>query len=126
MRKTKRECWQNFLESMEEPNPAQVQHEDKNRYWIALKYTKPKSNSTISALIGPNNEIAIIMQDKKALVRIYAFPSPPPFDRIEYEPGQRTAHLSITKDSVGKALLCQSIKKVSGPNTHNFRIFCLL
>ncbi len=77
-------------------------------------------------MIGPNNEIAITMQDKKALVRIYAFPLPPSFYGMEYEPGQGTAHLSVTKDSVGKALLCQSIKKAPGPNIQNFRIFCLL
>ncbi len=61
VRKAKRECWQNFLEGTEEPNTAQVQREDKNRCWIALKYTKPKSNSTTLAFIGPNNEIAVTM-----------------------------------------------------------------
>lgn len=111
---------------MEESNPAQVQHEDKNRYGIALKYTKPKFNSTIPALIRLNNEIAITMQDKKALVRIHAFLLLSSFYGIEYKLGQGTAHLSITKDSVGKALLCQSIKKAPEPNIHNFRIFCLL
>ena len=66
------------------------------------------------------------MQDKEALVRAHAFPPPPVIYGIEYEPGQGTAHLSVTKDSVGKALLCQSIKKPPGPNLHNFRILRVL
>lgn len=32
----------------------------------------------------------------------------------------------VTKDSVGKALLCQSIKKAPGPDMHNFRILRML
>ena len=127
VRKAKRECWQNFLEGTEKSsNPAQIRPEDKNRCWIALKYTKPKANSTTPVLIGPNNEIAVTMQDKKALVRMHAFPPPPIFDGMEYKPVQGTAHSSITKDSVGKALSCQSIKKAPGPNMHNFRILCIL
>lgn len=66
------------------------------------------------------------MQDKEALVRVHAFPPPPPFYGVEYKPGQGTAHLSVTNDSVGKALLCQSIKKAPGPNMHNFWILRLL
>ena len=64
VRKAKRECWQNFLEGEEELlDPTQTRHENKNRCWIALKYTKPKSNSTIPALIRPNNKIAVTMKD---------------------------------------------------------------
>ena len=36
------------------------------------------------------------------------------------------AHASVTKDSVGKALLCQSIKKAPRPNMHNFLILRIL
>ncbi len=127
MRKAKRECWQNFLEGIEESsNPARIRLEDKNRYWIALKYTKPKSNSTTPALIGPNNEIAITMQDKEALVRLHAFSPSPIFYGTKYEPGKGTAHALVTKDHVGKALLCQFIKKAPGPNMHDFRILRIL
>lgn len=127
MRKAKRECWQNFLEGREDSaDLSQIRPEDKNRCWIALKYTKPKSNSTTPALIGSNNEIAITMQDKEALVRANAFPPPPIFHGTEYEPKQGTAHLSITKNSVGKALLCQSVKKAPRPNMHNFRVLRIL
>ena len=66
------------------------------------------------------------MQDKEALVRVHAFPLLPVFYGTEYKSKQGTAHLLVTKDSVGKALLCQSIKKAPGPNMHNFRILCVL
>ena len=36
------------------------------------------------------------------------------------------AHISVTKDSVGKAFLSQSIKKAPGPTMHNFRILRML
>ena len=127
MRKAKRECWQNFLEGIEEPsNPTQIRPENKNKCWIALKYTKQKSNSTISALIRPNNEIVIIMQNKEALVRRHAFLPPPISHKIEYKLGQETAHASVTKDKVSRALLYQSINKAPGPNMHNFQIFRIL
>lgn len=104
VRKTKREFLQNFLGGIESSNPAQVRPEDKNRCWIALKYTKPKSNSTTPALVGPSQEIAVTMQDKEALVRLHAFPPPPVFYGTEYMPGKGRAYGSVTKDSVGKAL----------------------
>ena len=127
VRKAKRECWQNFLEGEEETlDPAKIRPEDKNRCWTALKYTKAKANSTTPALIGPNNEVATTMQEKEALVRAHAFPTPPVFCGAEYQPRQGAAHLSITKNSVGKALLCQSVKKAPGPNMHNFRILRIL
>ena len=66
------------------------------------------------------------MQDKEALVRLHAFPPPPISHGTEYKPGQGTAHASVTKDKVGRALLCQSIKKAPGPNMHNFRILRIL
>ena len=127
VRKAKRECWQNFLEGEEKTvDPAQIRPEDKNRCWIALKYTKPKSNSTTPALVGQNNEIAVTMQDKKALVRALAFFPPPVFNGTEYKPRQGTGHSLVTKDSVSRALLCQSVKKAPGPNMHNFQILRIL
>lgn len=114
------------MEDIEElSNSAQIWPKDKNRCLIALKYTKPKSNSTTPALIGPNNEIAVTMQDNEALVIAYIFSLPAVFYKTEYKPGQGTAHVSVQK-SVGKALLCQSIKKTLGPNMHNFRILRIL
>ena len=98
----------------------------KNRYWIALKYIKPKSNSTTPVIIGPNNEIAVTIQDKKVLVRLHIFLPLPIFYKIEYKPGQKTIHISVTNDKVGRTLLCQSIKKALGPNIHNFQILYIL
>ncbi len=66
------------------------------------------------------------MQDKEALVRLHAFPPPPVFHGTEYKPENGMAHASVTKDSAGKALLCQSIKKAPEPNMHNFRILNVL
>lgn len=127
VRKAKRECWQNFLEGTEEfSSPAQIRHDDKNRCWTALKYTKSKSNSTTPALVGANNEIAVTMQDKEAFVRLHAFPPPLMFHGTEYQPGKGTAHALVTKDKFGRALLCQSVKKAPGPNMQNFRILRIL
>lgn len=66
------------------------------------------------------------MQDKEALVRLHVFPPPSIFHGIMYKPGQRIAYISITKDKVGRILLCQPIKKALGPNMYNFWIFCIL
>ena len=66
------------------------------------------------------------MQDKEALVRLHAFLPSPVFHGIKYKPENGMMHKSITKDSVGKALLYQSIKKAPGPNMHNFRILRVL
>lgn len=66
------------------------------------------------------------MQDNEALVRAHAFPKPPLFDGNEYQPTQGSAHLFVTQEAVGKALLCQSIKKAPGPNMHNFQALRLI
>ena len=66
------------------------------------------------------------MKDKGALVRTNAFPQPPISHGLEYKPKQKTAHLSIRKNNVAKAFLCQSGKKTPGPNMNNFRIIRVL
>ncbi len=127
VRKAKKEYWQNFLEDIEESsNLAQIRLKDKNRCWIALKYTKPKFNSTISAFIRPNNEIIVTMQDKEALVKLYTFSPPPIFKRTKYKLGKRTARAFVTKYHIGQVLLFQSIKKALGPNMQNFDVLCIL
>ena len=91
--KVKRECWQNFLEGKEETlDPGKTRPKDQNRYWIALKYTKPKTNSTTPMLIGPNNKRAVIMKAKEAVVRAHVFPPPPVVYGVKYQPSQRSAH----------------------------------
>lgn len=129
MRRAKKKCWQRFLLGEEELNGvdvAKIYPEDKNRCWKALQYTKPRTNRTTPALQGPNNQIAVIMHDKKALVRAHAFPKPLIFQGNEYLPGQESAHLSVNSETVGRMLLCQSVKKAPGPNMHNFRALRLI
>ena len=80
------------------------------------------NEQTVSLL---HNEIAVTMPDNEALVRVHAFLPPPIFDGMKYKPVQGTAHSSVTKDSIGKVFLYQSIKKALGPNMHNFQILCI-
>ena len=129
VRRVKRECWQNFLlgeEGLNKGDVAKIQPEDKNRCWKALQYTKPRTNCTTPTLQGPNNQMAVTMQDKEALVRSHAFPKPPVFQGNEYQPGQGSAYLSVNQETVARALLCQSVKKAPGPNMHNFRALRLI
>ena len=109
-----------------EGNTAKTYLEDKNRYWKALQYTKPRTNRTISALKGPNDEIAVTMNEKEALVKAQAFPKPPTFQGNEYSPGQGSAHLLVNVETVAQALFCQSVKKAPGANIHNFCILRLI
>ena len=55
----------------------------KNNYWTALKYIQLRQHHTTLVLKRSDNEIATIMQVKKALIRAYAFPKPPNFLRKE-------------------------------------------
>ncbi len=75
MYKVKREYWQNILVEEEgDSDPSnEIRLENKNRYWIVLKYTKLQTSSITPVLKGPNDEIAITMQAKKALVRAHTF-----------------------------------------------------
>ena len=108
MRKAKRECWQNFLEGEERIfDLSKVRAEDKNRCWIAFKYTRPKTNSTTPVLKGSNNKIAVTMEAKEALVKAHAFSKPPISQGTEYHPQKGHAHLLVTKDMIQKVLFCQ-------------------
>ena len=84
------------------------------------------TNYTSHALKGLNNEFAITMRDKKALVRVHAFPKPAIFEGNKYLPGQTSAHLLTSIETVAQALFCQSIKKTPGPNMYNFQILRLI
>ena len=106
----------NFLEGEEgDFDPSKIRPKDKNRYWIALKYIRPQTSSTTPTLKRPNNEIAVTMQAKEALVRAHAFSKPPVSQGAEYQPHRGQAHLLVTKDMVQKALFCQSTKKAPEP-----------
>lgn len=113
-------------EKTEEVDSIKTQPEDKNRCWKALKYTKPRINRTSPALKGPNNEVAVTMHDKEALVRAHAFPKPPAFQGNEHSPGPGSAHLFVHLETVAQALFCQSVKKAPGANMQDFRILRLI
>ncbi len=66
------------------------------------------------------------MYDKEAFIRAHAFPKPPVFEGNEYSPGQGSAYLSVSIETVAQALFCQSIKKAPGPNMYDFRILHLI
>ena len=128
VRRAKRECWQKFLlgEELQEGDPAKIHPEDKNRCWKALKYTKPRTNCTTLALQGPDNQVAVTMQAKEALVRAHAFLKAPASEGSKYQPGQGSAYLSVSQETVARALLRQSVKKAPGPNMHNFQALRLI
>ena len=107
-------------------NLTQIKPKDTNKFWIGLKYTKPKSNNITLALIGLNNKIAVIIQNKKVLIRLHPLTFPPIFHKTKYMQGQNTTHLFVTRDKAGRVLLCQSIKKTTRCNIHNIQIFCIL
>ena len=100
--------------------------EDKNRCWKVLTYTKPRTNYTTLALQGPDNQITITMQAKKALIRAHAFPKAPFSQESKYKLGQRFAYLLVSQEMVTKALFCQLVKKTLGPNKHNFQALQLI
>lgn len=86
VRKAKR---QGFLQGEEKKDGIDsIKGSAKDRCWIALKYTQPRQHHTTPALKGPNNEVAITLQAKEALVRAHAFPKPAGFSGREMRPAQ--------------------------------------
>ena len=126
IRKAKRQCWQNFLQGKEINSDTVVKKSIKDRCWTALRYTQPRQHQTTPALKGPNDEVAITMHAKEALVRAHAFPKPPIFPGREIRPAQGLAHTWITLEVVEKALFCQSTTKAPGPDKFNFKAIRLL
>ncbi len=98
IRKAKRECWQNFLQG--ESNNMSIQSSDKNRCWIALKYTKPQQFKITPTLKDSFGNVATSMKDKETLVWKIAFPPPPKSSLREPRISAGTAHLSITRDHI--------------------------
>lgn len=103
-----------------------IQSSDKNRCWIAVKYTKPQQFKTTSALKDLFGNVAMSMKDKETLVRKTAFPPPPKSSRREPRIPASTAHLSITRNHVYNTLMAQSTKKAPGPDKINFGILRMI
>ena len=66
------------------------------------------------------------MQAKEALVRAHTFSKAPLSQGSKYKPGQGSAYLLISQETIARALLCQSVKKAPGPNMHNFQALQLM
>lgn len=126
IRKAKLECWQSFLEGKKINGGMGAKESVKDRCWTALRYTQPRQCQTTPALKGPNDEVAITMYAKEALVRAHAFPKLPIFPGREIRPAQGPAHTLITIELVEKALFCRSTTKASGPDKFNFLAIRLL
>lgn len=92
----------------------EVRPEHKNRCWIALKYTKPKSKNTTLALIGSNKKIAVIMQDVKALVRRNAFLPPPIFPARSISPEKEPLIILLQEISSSMPSSVSQLKKYQG------------
>ncbi|QKX53974.1 uncharacterized protein TRUGW13939_01054 [Talaromyces rugulosus] len=109
-------------DGLEKPSPG-----DPNRCWIALQYTKPRTNPTTPALQGPDLGAppATTMADKEALIREMAFPNAPRSSPPGELPGGQ-AHMLITPERVHQALFSQSIKKAPGADRLNFKACRLL
>ncbi len=103
VRRAKRYYQQIFLDCEKETwNLAQICVKYKKECLIALKYTKPKENSIIVTLIGPNNKIVMITQAIKELVRANAFLGQIIIHRTKYKSKLKTAHFQVTKYSIGR------------------------
>ena len=60
------------------------------------------------------------MQAKKAMVRAYIFLKPLLSNKMESRLNSGWDHRLVIKNTVEKALFCQSVNKTSGPNKYNF------
>lgn len=60
------------------------------------------------------------MQDKKVLIKVDIFSKLLLFYKSKYQLTQGSTHLLITQEVIIKALLYQSVKKVTEPNIYNF------
>ena len=60
------------------------------------------------------------MQAKKALIKSHLFLKAQASQGSKYQLGQGSVYLLVSQETVAKALLCQSVKKIPGPNMHNF------
>lgn len=66
------------------------------------------------------------MQVKKALVQAHAFLKALVSQESEYQLGQGSPYLSLSQETVAKALLYQSVKKAPEPNMYNFQALRLI
>jgi hypothetical protein len=102
---------------------------DKNRCWIALKYTSSRASSTTSAMKDANGEFITTIEEKEAIFRKMAFPDPIASSiniPISRDSSINAISSFITEEDIEKALFEQSIKKALGPDKLNFKALRLL
>jgi hypothetical protein len=123
IRKAKRECWEAFLQGIDEDSLT-----DQKRCWAALRYTKPSANGTTPALIDPESKevIAATFSEKEALFREQAFPQAPESEALLDLPEPGHAHELVSEMTVRDALFSQGIEKAPGTDLLNFRAIRLL
>lgn len=71
-------------------------------------------------------QIPVTMLDKKAWVKANVFLKLPTFEGNENLSGQESAYLSVNHDMVAKAVLYQSVPKMSRPHMQNFQALRLI
>lgn len=118
----KRQCWQNFLQRLDNNSQPKTNLINENHCWMALKYTKPRQFKMTPALKDVEGNIATSMNAKEALVRTSAFSKPPTNGTAEPVVTSGTAHKEVTEKVIEKALMTQSTSKAPGPDKFNFRI----
>lgn len=105
--KAQRKCQQKFLlgeKAFQKKDPSEVHSQYKNRCCKVLKYNQLRTYRTTLALQGPNNQVAVTIQAKKALARAHAFLKAPPSWGSQYKSGQRSAYFLFSQETIAKAL----------------------
>ena len=130
VRKEKRKCWQDFLQGSTDILEDNLNYEDKNRCWTALKYTSLRTSSITPAIKSLNGEIATTVEEKEAIFMKQAFPDLSKASDIALSLSdlviKNVEKDFITEKDIEKALFEQSVKKAPGPDRLNFKALHLL
>jgi DNA polymerase II small subunit/DNA polymerase delta subunit B len=97
---------------------------DKNRCWIALKYTSSRASSTTLTIKDVNGEFVIIIKEKEEIFRKMAFLDPIVSSiniPISRDSSINAISSFIIKKDIEKTLFKQSIKKALRPDKLNFK-----
>ena len=94
--------------------------EDLARCWLALQYTFLRGAATTLVVKRPQGQIAVTVEEKKALFQEIIFPPPPNLGSSwPIPPGK--AHEQITKTRMKKALFNHAVQKISEVDRINFQ-----
>ena len=129
VREEKRKCWQDFLQGSPDILEENLNYEDKNRCWTALKYTSLRTSSTTPAIKSLNGDIATTVEEKEAIFMKQAFPDLSNSSNIAISLSDiiiKEETDFIQEEDIRKALFEQSTKKAPGPDKLNFKALRLL